>query len=572
MDYMEKITDLRARKKDLKDQAAKLVEEDKLDDATALADQMETINKQIAGLEALAKASREGADPVYDGVLHDGEGKPRDGGKDAPKPFATLGEQLKAISDFRRSHVEDKRLQQVNNAALGANEGTGADGGFLIQTDFAGQILESAVQQSPLLNRLDRQTCSSAANAMRWLSVDETDVSKSVFGGVQMYWASEAGTVAASRPQFREMKMDLEKMMGFAYATDEMLTDAAFMTGFFGSAFTLAADRLLTESVISGDGVGKPLGLLHSKALLAVDKESSQAAGTFTGANAIKMQARAMPRHRDRLAWLMHPDVEEQLPYLAIQSGEAAKFLWNPEGGLGNFDTQRVLNKPVLFEDSCSALGSKGDILLVDPYMYILLTKGTAKQDWSIHVEFLTDQNCFRMVFRCNGAPKVSKPLTIKNSTKTRSPFVALADRKYGGASMKRIFEKLAFANVFAPQSVEASTEKTTGYVDASGTEEVAFLISAAALGKGKSLTVTLMAADDASGSGAKAVGEAAVFTDPVGTEPQVVAVSYQVSPLNGRYVAVKLQHDAAAAVVCGVLAAADGMYLPPANGMTLVV
>ena len=367
MDYMEKITDLRARKKDLKDQAANLVEEDKLDDATALADQMETINKQIAGLEALAKASREGADPVYDGVLHDGEGKPRDGGKDAPKPFATLGEQLKAISDFRRSHVEDKRLQQVNNAALGANEGTGADGGFLIQTDFAGQILESAVQQSPLLNRLDRQTCSSAANAMRWLSVDETDVSKSVFGGVQMYWASEAGTVAASRPQFREMKMDLEKMMGFAYATDEMLTDAAFMTGFFGSAFTLAADRLLTESVISGDGVGKPLGLLHSKALLAVDKESSQAAGTFTGANAIKMQARAMPRHRDRLAWLMHPDVEEQLPYLAIQSGEAAKFLWNPEGGLGNFDTQRVLNKPVLFEDSCSALGSKGDILLVDP-------------------------------------------------------------------------------------------------------------------------------------------------------------------------------------------------------------
>ena len=58
MDYMEKITDLRARKKDLKDQAAKLVEEDKLDDATALADQMEAINKQIAGLEALAKASR----------------------------------------------------------------------------------------------------------------------------------------------------------------------------------------------------------------------------------------------------------------------------------------------------------------------------------------------------------------------------------------------------------------------------------------------------------------------------------------------------------------------------------
>ena len=430
MDYMEKITELRAQKKGLKDQADTLVTEGKFEEASALADQMEAINKQIAGLEALANASREGSEPGYDGVLHDGAGKPRDGGKDSPRPFASLGEQLKAICDFRKNHIEDKRLQQVNNAALGTNEGTGADGGFLIQTDFAGQILESAVRQSALLNRLDRYTCSSAANAMRWLSVDETDVSKSVFGGVQMYWASEAGTVAASKPSFREMKMDLEKMMGFAYATDEMLTDAAFMTGFFGNAFTLAADRLLTEGVITGDGVGKPLGLLHSKALVTVDKETSQGAGTFTGANAIKMQARAMPRNRDRLVWLMHPDVEEQLPYLAIQSGEAAKFLWNPEGGLGNFDTQRVLNKPVLFEDSCSALGSKGDILLVDPYQYILLTKGTAKQDWSIHVEFLTDQSCFRMVFRCNGAPKASKPLTIKNSAKTRSPFVALADRK----------------------------------------------------------------------------------------------------------------------------------------------
>ncbi len=321
MDYMEKITELRAQKKGLKDQADTLVTEGKFEEASALADQMEAINKQIAGLEALANASREGSEPVYDGVLHDGAGKPRDGGKDAPKPFASLGEQLKAICDFRKNHIEDKRLQQVNNAALGANEGTGADGGFLIQTDFAGQILESAVRQSALLNRLDRYTCSSAANAMRWLSVDETDVSKSVFGGVQMYWASEAGTVAASKPSFREMKMDLEKMMGFAYATDEMLTDAAFMTGFFGNAFTLAADRLLTEGVITGDGVGKPLGLLHSKALVTVDKETSQGAGTFTGANAIKMQARAMPRNRDRLVWLMHPDVEEQLPYLAIQSG-----------------------------------------------------------------------------------------------------------------------------------------------------------------------------------------------------------------------------------------------------------
>lgn len=433
MDFMAKITELRAQKKQLADQAETLVKDGKLDDLDNITQQMNDLNGNIEKLERAMDAARANAAPVdgaYDGVLHDGEkGKAKDGKDKDLKVFSSLGEQLKAIYAFRKNGVKDERLQQVNNAVLGSNEGTGADGGFALQTDFAGQILESAVEQSPLLNRLDRYTCSSAANAMRWLSADETDVSKSVFGGVQMYWASEGATVAASKPQFRELKMDLEKMMGFAYCTDEMLTDAAFMTGFFGTAFTLAADRLLTESVISGDGVGKPLGILNSKAIITVDKESTQASGTFLGANAIKMQTRAMPRNRDRLVWLMHPDAEELLPYLSIQSGEAAKFLWNPEGGLGNFDTQRVLNKPVLFEDSCSALGSKGDINLVDPMYYILLTKGTAKQDWSVHVEFLTDQNCFRMVYRCNGAPKIEKPLTIKNSAKTRSPFVTLAAR-----------------------------------------------------------------------------------------------------------------------------------------------
>lgn len=428
-DYMEKITDLRAQKKALADQAESLAAEGKFGELDAITAKMQGINNNIQSLERSVDASRAGAEPVggYDGVLHGG-GEPKDEGKGL-KVFASLGEQLRSIYNFRKGHVEDKRLQQVNNAVLGSNEGTGTDGGFALQTDFAGMILESAVQKSPLLNRLDRYTCSNQANAMRWLSTAETDVSQSVFGGVQMYWAAEGATVAASKPQFREMKLDLEKMMGFAYCTDEMLQDAAFMTGFFGNAFTLAADRLLTEAVISGNGVGKPLGLLHSKALVEVAKEQGQAAGTFLGHNAIKMQARAMPQNRERLVWLMHPDVEEQLPYLSIQTGDTAKFLWNPEGGLGSFDTQRVLNKPVLFEDSCSALGSKGDVMLIDPFQYILLTKGTAKQDWSVHVEFLTDQNCFRMVFRCNGAPKVEGGLAIKNSNKTRSPFVALAAR-----------------------------------------------------------------------------------------------------------------------------------------------
>lgn len=426
-DYGKTLDELRVKKVGLVKTADELVKSGKLEELKAQNEQIKSISDQIAEVENLAALSQERAEPTDPKDVTEPGGKSKDAAK--VTPFRSLGEQLMAIRNASRGMV-DKRLTEVNNAVLGANEGVGADGGFALQEDFAGAILESCVQESELLPLLDTYTMSAAANAMRWLMVSETDVSASVFGGVQMYWAAEGATVGTSKPKFKEMKMDMEKMMGFAYATEEILSDAPFMTGFFGTAFSLASDRLITGGCISGDGVGKPLGYLNSPALITVDKATGQAAGTLTGENIIKMQARALPKSRQNLVWLMHPDLEEQLPYLVITQGDATKFLWNPEGGLGNFDSQRVLNKRVIFDDNCSALGNVGDISLIDPKQYLFLKKGTVRQDWSMHVEFLTDQMCFRVIFRCNGAPKVDAPVQIKNSTVKRSPFVALAARK----------------------------------------------------------------------------------------------------------------------------------------------
>ena len=96
---------------------------------------------------------------------------------------------------------------------------------------------------------------------------------------------------------------------------------------------------------------------------------------------------------------------------------------------------------------------------------------------------------------------------------------------------MERIVENLRVLTAMAPASVNASTDTTSGYVDASGADEVAFMVSTAALGAGKGLTVTLMGASDAEGSDAAAIGDEVTFTDAVGTEPQMAVVSYRVDP-----------------------------------------
>ena len=425
MDFSKVLNDLRRQKAEKLARAQQLLEEGKVDEAAAIDAELDPLCKQIATTENLMHRSQEDAEPLPGG------GEARDEGQGA-RPFASLGEQLQAVVNAAKGRT-DKRLLQVNNAVMGSNEGTGADGGFAIQEDFAGKILETAVVTGDILSRVDSYTVGANSNAARWLMVDETDVSASVFGGVQMYWASEGATVAASRPKFKEMKLDLEKMMGFAYATDELLQDAAFMTGFFGTAFTVATNRLLEDGIIAGDGEGKMTGILKGGGLITVGAEAGQAAGTLNAQNILKMWSRALVSGRKDMVWLMHPDLEDQLPQLMLGD----KLIWMPEGGISGAQYQTILGRPVLFNDNCQAIGTKGDVLLADLKQYMLLKKGSAKQDWSMHVEFLTDQHCFRMVLRCNGTPKVTAPVTLKNSTRTRSPYVTLAARAGGGAQVE---------------------------------------------------------------------------------------------------------------------------------------
>lgn len=427
MDFAKVLNELRQKKAEKIACAQQLLSEGKVDEAAAVDAELDGLCKQISTTESLMRRSQEDAEP-----LPDGDGAAQKGSE--ARPFHSLGEQLQAIVTACKGKGVDKRLRQVNNAVQGASEGTDADGGYAIQEDFAGSILETAVTTGDILSRVDSYTVGANSNAARWLMVDETDVSASVFGGVQMYWASEGATVAASRPKFKELKLDLEKMMGFAYATDELLQDAAFMTGFFGTAFTVAANRLLEDAIVCGDGSGKPTGILNSGGLITVDAESGQGAGTLSAQNILKMWSRALVPGRKNMVWLMHPDLEDQLPQLMLGD----KLIWMPEGGISGAQFQTILGRPVLFNDNCKAMGTKGDILLADLKQYMLLKKGTAKQDWSMHVEFLTDQMCFRMVLRCNGMPKVTAPIQMKNSTRTRSPYVTLAARPASGGGTQQ--------------------------------------------------------------------------------------------------------------------------------------
>lgn len=419
MDFSKVINDLRAEKGELVKKAEQLLAENKLDELKTTNAQIKSVMDKITETENLRKLSADSA-----------SGQPGEEGTpgDSVKPFQSLGEQMFAIANAAKLHKADNRLIAVNEA-MGVQTGVGADGGFAIQEDFLQPILESAARAGEILSRVDGYTCSSESNSMRMMQVDESDITSSVFGGIQAYWVSEAASVNASKPKFKEVKIDLDKMMAVLYATDEMLQDTSFISGVINQGAALAMNRLLEGSILDGDGVGKPSGILSSGAVVEVPKKSGQTE-MLTYDNIVRMYHRILPRNRSNAVWVMHPDMEQELAFLNFPIGQGGVPVYlPPTGAAAAPQCSTLMGRPIISSDHMHELGTRGDIGLFDLHEYMLLRKGTTRADMSIHVEFLTDQNCFRFIYRCGGAPKQNKPVMIKNSKLARSPFVVLGQR-----------------------------------------------------------------------------------------------------------------------------------------------
>ena len=136
---------------------------------------------------------------------------------------------------------------------------------------------------------------------------------------------------------------------------------------------------------------------------------------------------------------------------------------------------------------------------------------------------------------------------------------------------MKRIVEELTYSVVLAPQEVASATPKTSAFADAQSVPEIEFLVATGALAKGKKLKVEVYTSNEAGGS-SPALVKAVEFIAGDGAAHTRAVVDYAVDPARGRYVGVKIQHDAGAGVICGVTACARSMRLPAANAWTAMV
>lgn len=346
--------------------------------------------------------------------------------------FSSFGELLQATAAAARPGGQtDARL--YNAAGAGLSETVPSEGGFLVQQDFQRELIGSVYETGKLAKLCKRIPISSNANGIKINCIDETNrATGSRFGAIQSYWLQELGEKLGSKPKFRQLELNLHKLIGLCYSSDELLQDATALSMVIKDAFVSEFGFMLDDAIINGTGAGQPLGLLQAGCLVTVAAESGQKAGTIIAENVIKMWSRLLNGSESSAVWLINKNIEPSLMQMSMSIGTGGVPLYMPANSMAGQPYNTLFGRPVIAIEQAATLGTVGDIILADlSNGYVLADKGGIQADMSIHVQFVYDQSTFRFVYRVDGMPILASAISPYKggATATQSHFIALATR-----------------------------------------------------------------------------------------------------------------------------------------------
>lgn len=336
--------------------------------------------------------------------------------------FNSTGDWLMAVKKAGQTGELDKRF-----LASTAYEKVGEDGGFLVPEEISTAIVKKL--ENPDESLMARANVTTVSGNALTLPIDESQPWNS---GIQAYWTAEGATLTESKASFRQASWRLQKLAALVKTTDELLEDAVALESYIKNAAPAAIMHQVNKAILSGNGVGKPEGIINSGFAVTVSKESGpQTADTVVAANIVKMYSRMLPNSRSKAVWLINPEVEEQLRLAKDANDE---YIYLSPGGIGGqlsgTPFGQLLGRPVIpLMGGMPALGDVGDIIFADLSYYYMIRKAGIKSAQSIHLLFDKEQTAFRFSLRLDGKVPFSSPVTTEYGDYDMSGIVLLEAR-----------------------------------------------------------------------------------------------------------------------------------------------
>jgi HK97 family phage major capsid protein len=352
------------------------------------------------------------------------------GGQGDPKK--NFGDWCLAVARKDRHYLEKHYGSQFvdysGKAALA--EASGTTGGYTVPPDFMEQLMTIVAENAFIRPRAFVTPMGSASMFVPYLDITTAPASAGVspfFGGVQMYWTAEAQQRQETEPAFKQMELKAWELSGYTISSNVLLQDSIIgLEMFLMNLFGMSIAWYEEYAFLQGNGVGKPQGMVTCPAAITSGPNS----GARTGSNLVQfadiawMWSKLLPHSWGNAIWAFSPTVVPQL--LQLKDGASRAIFISIDQGITKTPSWSLLGRPAFPTEKLPALGTAGDIILIDPALYVIGDRMQIEIAASEHVNFLKNQMTWRVVERVDGQPWLEKPITLQDTSSQVSPFVVL--------------------------------------------------------------------------------------------------------------------------------------------------
>lgn len=234
-------------------------------------------------------------------------------------------------------------------------------------------------------------------------------------------FANRAELGASTQTDYDLMWTELEPTERSAYVriSNDLLDNVPVTSSILMQLFREEQIYQNDNMMINGVGVAEPLGILKADARKEITRNTTL---TIKFADIVKMRASMIPQSLSRCVWIANLGCRETIESMVDLNN---RYIFG-SGDISKGYPETLSGLPIIFTDRVPALGTTGDLSLVD-WKYYIIKDGTGPAiEQSKEVYFLNRITVMMMWWKNDGKPWLNRPILCRDNSTTISPFVVL--------------------------------------------------------------------------------------------------------------------------------------------------
>ena len=240
---------------------------------------------------------------------------------------------------FWRS-LRNETNYEIRNAL---REGVDSDGGYLVPDTFEHTLVQALNEENVIRQLAHTFTTASGTHSIPIVGTRG-----------KATWVAEEQEIPETTDTFTQKTITAHKLTALIKISEELLNDSAFdLESYITTEFARKISDAEEEAFITGNGTGRPYGILH-------DKEGAEVGVTAAAANAITtnelidLYYSLRSPYRKRAVWIMNDSTVNLIRKLKDGNGQ---YIWEP--GIKTNDTDTILGRKV-YTTTCMPTAKTG--------------------------------------------------------------------------------------------------------------------------------------------------------------------------------------------------------------------